>query len=64
MESEIFKVIITQGVFATLFCYLLFYVLRENSKREGNYQSIIKELTNVLPAIRDDIEDIKQRLFK
>ncbi|WP_055669807.1 BhlA/UviB family holin-like peptide [Desnuesiella massiliensis] len=64
MESEIFKVMVTQGVFAMLFCYLLFYVLKENSKRETNYQTIIKELTNVLPVIKDDIEEIKKELFK
>lgn len=38
MESEIFKLIATQGGFAILFSYLLFYVLKENSKREDNYQ--------------------------
>ncbi|WP_055667326.1 BhlA/UviB family holin-like peptide [Desnuesiella massiliensis] len=64
MEAEMFKIMATQGVFALLFCYLLLYVLKENSKRESNYQAIIKELTNVLPIIKDDIEEIKKQLFK
>ncbi|MCG4554934.1 BhlA/UviB family holin-like peptide, partial [Clostridium perfringens] len=51
MDSEMFKLIATQGAFALLFSYLLFYVLKENSKREENYQGIIKELTELLPSI-------------
>lgn len=63
-ETEILKLVATQGVFALLFCYLLFYVLKENSKREGNYQKIIQELTNLLPTIKQDVEEIKNKIFK
>lgn len=62
MDSEVFKLMATQGAFAILFSYLLFYVLKENSKREGNYQSIIQELTELLPKIKEDVEDIKEKL--
>ncbi|ELC8362474.1 bacteriocin [Clostridium perfringens] len=62
MESEIFKLIATQGGFTILFSYLLFYVLKENSKREDNYQSIIQELTELLTTIKKDVEDIKSNL--
>lgn len=33
MESEIFKIIATQGAFDLLFCYLLFCVLKQNNKQ-------------------------------
>jgi hypothetical protein len=62
VDSEMFKLIATQGAFALLFSYLLFYVLKENSKREENYQGIIKELTELLPSIKNDVEDIKNKL--
>ncbi|WP_283699963.1 BhlA/UviB family holin-like peptide [Clostridium perfringens] len=62
MDSELFKIMATQGAFALLFSYLLFYVLKENSKREENYQNIIKELTELLPIIKNDVEDIKNKL--
>lgn len=42
------------------FAYLLFYVLRENSKREGQYQNIIKELAEKLNVI----EDVKKAVDK
>lgn len=60
MDSELFKLMATQGAFAILFSYLLFYVLKENSKREDKYQNIIEELTELLPKIKEDVEDIKE----
>jgi hypothetical protein len=64
MENEILKLLATQGAFAILFSYLLFYVLKENSARENNYQNIIKELTGILPGLKQDIEDIKEKILK
>ncbi|MCS4586117.1 bacteriocin [Clostridium perfringens] len=61
MDSELFKLMATQGAFAILFSYLLFYVLKENSKREDKYQNIIEELTELLPKIKEDVEDIKRK---
>lgn len=67
MESEILKYVITQGIFAVLFVYLLMYVLKENSKREDNYQDIIKELSqkfSMIENIQCDVSDIKSHIFK
>ncbi|MBU3194962.1 BhlA/UviB family holin-like peptide [Clostridium algidicarnis] len=64
MENQILKLVASQGAFAILFCYLLFYVLKENSKRENNYQTIIQELTGLLPTIKNDVEAIKEKIFK
>ncbi|ABS35362.1 bacteriocin [Clostridium botulinum] len=60
MENEIIKLVVAQGAFAVFFAYLLFYVLRENSKREGQYQNIIKELAEKLNVI----EDVKKAVDK
>lgn len=62
MENDIFQLIISQGAFAALFCYLLFYVLKENSKREENYQEILKDLSNSIPEIKSNIEKINEKL--
>ncbi|MBU5439630.1 bacteriocin [Tissierella sp. MSJ-40] len=67
MENEILKYVITQGIFAVLFVYPLFYVLKENSKREVNYQSIIEELSkkfNIIENVQEDVKDIKKYIFK
>lgn len=62
MDSEVLKLLATQGAFAILFCYLLFYTLKENSKREDNYQEIIKELSESIPVIKEEIKEINDKL--
>lgn len=64
MNSELFNFLTTQGVFALLFGYLLLYVLKQNQIREENYQNIIKQLSNTLPEIQSNLEDIKKQIFK
>lgn len=64
MNSELFNFLTTQGVFALLFGYLLLYILKQNQIREENYQNIIKQLSNTLPEIQNDLEDIKKQIFK
>ncbi|WP_278678972.1 BhlA/UviB family holin-like peptide [Clostridium paraputrificum] len=62
MDNELLKIIATQGAFAVLFCYLLFYTLKENSKREDNYQEIIKDLSESLPTIKEEIQEINNKI--
>lgn len=57
-----FDFFISQGIFALLFGYLLFYVLKENSSRESRYQDLLSELTSILPEIKHDISVIKNSL--
>ena len=64
MDSNLFNFLTTQGVFALLFGYLLLYVLKQNQIREENYQKIIQQLNELLPEIKDDLEDIKKQIFK
>lgn len=60
MENQILKLVATQGIFALLFSYLLFYVLKENSKREQRYQQIIERFSDYLPTIESNINVIKE----
>ncbi|WP_300924826.1 BhlA/UviB family holin-like peptide [uncultured Clostridium sp.] len=60
MENEIVKTIASQGSWALLFVWLLFYVLRENSKRENNYQETINKLADKISIIEDIKEDVKE----
>ncbi|KNF06946.1 protein of unknown function DUF2762 [Gottschalkia purinilytica] len=66
MEQEIIKIALSQGLWAVLFVFMLFYVLRENSKREANYQDIIKELSekfNIVEDVKEDVREIKKKIF-
>lgn len=60
MENEIVKTIASQGAWALLFVWLLFYVLKENSKRENNYQKTINKLADKISIIEDIKEDVKE----
>lgn len=64
MNSELFNFLTSQGIFALLFGYLLLYVLKQNQIREENYQKILQQLSNTLPQIQNDLEDIKKQIFK
>ncbi|MCR3760325.1 hypothetical protein KYB31_15200 [Clostridium felsineum] len=74
MENGIFRLAVNQGIWAALFVVLLFYILKEQEKRdkkseerERNYQNIIDKLTekfDLLNGIKKDIEDVKNKIFK
>lgn len=74
MENEVIKYFITQGAFAALFVWLLIDTRQDSKQREIKYQETIKEnqtiigkLTekfNIVEDIKDDIEDIKNHIFK
>lgn len=64
--DEILKAAATQGLWAILFVWLFFYVLRENSTREAKYQDIISKLSDKIGIVEDikkDVEEIKGRLW-
>ena len=62
MDQALIKLVVSQGIFATLFVYLLFYVLKENSKREASYQNIVNELSKSLPSIEEKLDLIGKQL--
>ena len=64
MDTELFKILTTEGIFTLLFVYLLFYTLKQNQIREENYQKIIQQVNEILLTKKDDLEDIKNGLHK
>lgn len=62
MEAEIIKMAASQGLFAMLFVALLFYVLRYNEKREERLMTCLERLTADVGEIKNDIEDLKEKV--
>jgi Protein of unknown function (DUF2762). len=72
VEGEIIKLASTQGIWTVLSVVLLFYILRNQEKRdqkqderEAKYQDLLQRLTdqlNMVKEMRDDINDIKNHL--
>lgn len=62
MEESVAKVIelaVGQGIWAVLYIYLFFRMLKENAEREERYQTIIGQLTG---NIEIGIEKIQSKL--
>lgn len=62
MEESVAKVIelaVGQGIWAVLYIYLFFRMLKENAEREERYQTIISQLTG---NIENGIEKIQSKL--
>ncbi len=74
MEKEILTQAVSQGIWAVLSIFLLFYILKAQEKRdqkqeerENNYQNIISQLTDkleIVDEVKKDVEDIKQYIMK
>lgn len=57
--SKILELAIGQGIWAVLYIYLFFRMLKENKEREDRYQATIDRLSG---NIEDGIEKIQQKL--
>ena len=65
---------LSQGIWAVLSVFLLFYILKAQEKRdqkqeerEKNYQEIITKITDklcVVEEVKRDVEEIKQYIIK
>ncbi|MEW9697932.1 BhlA/UviB family holin-like peptide [Paenibacillus sp. SI8] len=62
MESDILKYFLTQGPFAVLFVWLLIYVMRANSQREGRLQALLDKFSEKYDVIIAEIRDMKDHL--
>lgn len=65
--DELLRAAIGQGLGYGMFVCLLLYVLKTTGDREKNYQSTIDKLADkfgVVEDIKQDVEDIKSRIFK
>lgn len=57
--QTIMEAALQQGIWAALYIYLFFRMLKENAAREEKYQAMIDSLST---SIAEGIEDIQNRL--
>ena len=55
--QSILEVALQQGIWAALYIYLFFRMLKENAEREAKYQSMIDTLSRSILKGIDDIQD-------
>lgn len=57
--SKVFQLALEQGIWAALYLYLFFRMLKENRERETRYQTTIEQLSG---SIASGIEKIQTKL--
>lgn len=55
--TNILEVALEQGIWAVLYIYLFFRMLKENAQREERYQSMIDDLSKNIQSGIDNIQD-------
>lgn len=64
MELDIVKYFLTQGPFAALFVWLLIYVMRKNSEREGRLYDLLDMFSEKYDVIISEVRDLKTKITK
>lgn len=67
MESEIIKAACQNGLWAVLFVYLLYYVLKTSGEREKRLIDCIDRLSRrfeIVDDIKDGVDRIERRMEK
>ncbi|CAI6274118.1 BhlA/UviB family holin-like peptide [Bacillus velezensis] len=64
MEMDITQYLITQGPFAVLFCWLLFYVMKTSKERESKLYSQIDSQNEVLGKFSEKYDVVIEKLDK
>ena len=63
--ENLLELAISNGIFAALFVWLLFYTLKDSKKREEKYLKVIDKLSTqfeLLEEVKEDVEEIKKKL--
>lgn len=62
METKVIEGAFAQGLWAVLFCVLLFYVLRTSGEREKRLIDCVDKLSSqceIIKVIKDDMTNVK-----
>lgn len=61
--EQVISMVVSNGIFATLFVGLFCYQLKDSRKREAKYQKTIEDLTvhlDIIEDVKEDIEELKE----
>ena len=58
--EQIISLVVSNGIFTTVFVGLFCYQLKDSRRRELRYQKTIEDLTGHLDLIEDVKEDVKE----
>ncbi|MBQ8444630.1 MAG: bacteriocin [Clostridia bacterium] len=65
--NELIGSVVSNGIFAMLFVFLLFYQLKDSQKREQAYRNTINELSThliIIEQVREELADLKDMISR
>lgn len=62
MESELIKYFLTQGPFAILFVWLLFFVMKSNRERESRLHDLLDKFSEKYDVIIEKLDELKTKI--
>jgi hypothetical protein len=62
LENQILEMALKQGPWATSFLILLFYVMKQNEKREDRLTDIIDKYADKLNSIDDRVANVEDKV--
>lgn len=62
MENELLKYFVTQGPFAILFVWLLFWVMKANKERESRLHDLLDKFSEKYDVIIDKLDELKSKI--
>ena len=65
MEQALIEAATTQGIWVLLFVSLFLYTIKNNEKREENYQKLLSDMTEkyaVVEDIRNSVDEIQKKM--
>lgn len=65
--NELIKIVISNGVFATLFVFLFLYQLKDSARREKEYSQTIDALIKhleVIDEVKEEVSDLKDLVLE
>ena len=65
--NELVKIVISNGVFATLFVFLFFYQLKDSTRREKEYRTTIDNFMKhlkIIDEVRAEVSDLKDLVLE
>ena len=65
--NELVKIVISNGVFATLFVFLFFYQLKDSTRMEKEYRTTIDNLMKhlkIIDEVRAEVSDLKDLVLE
>lgn len=65
--TELISSVVSNGIFAMLFVFLLFYQLKDSQKREQAYRNTIDELSThliIIEKVREEVSELRDMLTR